>query len=371
MDNASKILMVYIEPTPYILDLLLTLQSTWHSKIDVLFLQDNFTQQWKLSLPNAYIILPSNKKQKIKSLYLFLIQKKYHCIFLAGWSHPITLTFLMMSKLRRIPVIVDSDTPLLPHTSRLKRILKSFLYPPLFLLPNLFLAGGTRQARYLMHYRVPKRKIILEKMTVDVLAIQKKISQFSNEFRIEMREKLGLSPQDIVFLFVGRLIERKGILEILSTFSEMHRPHAKCILIGDGELRNNVEVAAKHYPNIIYAGWLNQEKIIEYYFICDVVILPAHWEPWGLVINEAMASGKPVIVSNAVGCVDDLVIHNKTGLITQPSCLESLKNSIEYFLNNPEKIQTMSYHAFELISKWTMQDSARQISRGVELCILG
>jgi len=359
-DHMKKILMVFIEPTPYILDLIYALEKTEVGKIDVIFLKENFSQNWKLSLNDNYIVLKKNESM-VKMLYQRIIKEKYDAIFLAGWSHPTTLVFLMLSKIFRIPVVIDSDTPLLPNTLFWKRVIKRIVYPVLFTLPNLFLPGGTRQANYLKHYFVPCKKIILEKMTVNVLTIQKSIDKLPSDARIEFRKQLELTDKDIIFLYVGRLIERKGIQELLEAFSNINNPFVKCVIVGDGPLKPIVEEVAKVNHNIIYVGWLEKYKIIEVLFMSDIFVLPAHWEPWGLVINEAMAAGKPVIVTDQVGCADDLVIDKKTGLIIKSKSVADLTTAINYLLDNPKQCQIMSKNALELISHWTLEDSAKQI----------
>lgn len=357
--NMKKLLMVYIEPTPYILDLISTLEKTIDFQIDVLFLTENHSQQWNLSLKPTQLILKTNI---IKAINQYFFKEKYTAIFLAGWSHPVTLAFLFTAQFFRIPVLMDSDTPLLTQTQTAfyKRIIKRILYPFLFRFPNIFLPGGTKQANYLKYYHVPPKKIVIEKMTIDVADIQNTLSQFPTDSHTTLRKKYGLTVNDVVFLFVGRLIERKGVDELLQAFS---RVQARCIVVGDGPLESTLENCSK---NIIYMGRLSKLQIIEMFFISNVFVLPAHWEPWGLVINEAMAAGKPIITTDQVGCIDDLVIHGKTGLIVKSKSVSELVTAIQYFLNNPEQIAIMSQDTLSLIANWTLQDSAKQISMALD-----
>lgn len=361
--------MVYIEPTPYILDLIQALEKIYPEKIDVMFLHNNFSQDWGLKPNPRYFILEKNISSIVKTLYKSIFKEKYNVIFLAGWSHSITLTLLVLAKICRIPVIVDSDTPLLPCIPLWKRVIKRLIYPILFTLPNVFLPGGTRQANYLRHYFVPVKKIMLEKMTVDVVGIQKTIQKYSLNTRILLRKQFNLSETDFVFLFVGRLIERKGIKELLFAFSQINNTKAKCIIVGDGPLKSAVIDAAQTCHNIIYAGWLEKTEIIKMYYISDVFVLPAYWEQWGLVINEAMAAGKPVIVTDQVGCVDDLVIDKKTGLLIKNKSIPDLISAMRYFLDYPEQYKTMSQNALTLISHWTLEDSAKQIYMAINAVV--
>ena len=265
MSDLPKVLMVYTEPTPYLLDLIHVLEEKWHGNIDVLFISENFTQQWRID--NQYKILDKKTRRFTYLLKHYFNNKKYDTIFLAGWSHPITLFFLFMAKLHRIPVTVDSDTPLFQHTSSWKQVIKQWFYPILFKLPNHFLPGGTRQTQYLKYYRVPDHKITLEKMTVDVLAIQNHIQQFSDDSRKKLRDQWGITDNDFVFLFVGRLIARKGIEDLISAFSSIKNINVKCLIAGDGSLKTQIEDAAKGDKRIIYAGWLESKLLLDLYVV--------------------------------------------------------------------------------------------------------
>lgn len=357
----NKILMVFVEPTPYILDLISALNLSWPGQIDLIFLKENFSQQWNLSIKQNHVVLSPNILLKFKILYRCFFKEKYQIIFLAGWIHPFSLITMILSKFFSIPIVVDSDTPLLNLTPQWKRVIKRLIYPYLFKLPSMFLPAGTRQANYLAHYNVPPHKITIEQMTVDVVAIQKYIRQLQGGERDRLRKEIGLKPNDFVFLFTGRLIERKGIRELLQAFEKINIPQAKLIIVGDGPLKPYVEAVEKRCHYLYFAGWLEKNVLMNMFFISDVFVLPAHWEPWGLVINEAMAAGKPVIVTDQVGCVDDLIIPGKTGIVIKNKSIDELIDAIIYFCTHPIEYNIMSKHVLEHISHWTLADEANQI----------
>lgn len=357
----NKILMVSVEPTPYILGLINALTDTWLGKIDIIFLKENFSQEWALSLGKQEVALSKNLFKTIKIIYQSICKENYAVIFIAGWSHPVTLTFMFLAKLYGIPTVIDSDTFLSRYTASWKLAIKRIVYPILFKVPTLFLPAGKRQEKYLHHYNVPSKKIILEQMTVDVASIKKTIQKFPHDAREEMRKQFSFSSDDFIFIFIGRLIERKGIQEILSAFCRIQNDHAKLLIAGDGPLRHVVEEAAHANQNIQYVGRICPTKVIEVYFISDVLLLPAYFEPWGLVVNEAMAAGRPVIVSDQVGCLDDLVVSGKTGLIVEHRSTASLLSAMLYLLNNPLDYVAMSEAASQHIDSWTLENEARNI----------
>ena len=362
-DKVKKnILMIFIEPTPYIIGLIATLRNMGNCNIDVIFLQNNVSQQWNLPLDTQNVILPGNIISKMRYIFFRLISGDYDLVSLTGWGNSLCIALFFLSKSLRIPLVVDSDTPLLPSVSVVRRVVKRILYPVLFKIPRMFLPAGTRQAAYLMHYNVPSSKIILEKMTVDVLGIQQYINQLPVDASISFRRRAGLGLDDFIVLFVGRLIERKGIQELLQVFENLNNPRIKLVIVGDGPLTVDVENASRWNHAVHYLGWLEKNALIDVYVMSNIFVLPAHWEPWGLVINEAMAAGKPVIASNQVGCVDDLIISGKTGLVINPGCARSLQQAIGYLYDNPVEYNNMARSCLELISEWTLEQEAKQVS---------
>ena len=118
-------------------------------------------------------------------------------------------------------------------------------------------------------------------------------------------------------------------------------------MVGDGPLRVACEalVREQNLP-IRFAGFLNQSKITEAYVASDALALPSDGgETWGLVVNEAMACGRPCIVSDRVGCGPDLVIPQKTGSIFRLGDVTALANSMLGIADNPERVISMGVEA--------------------------
>lgn len=357
----SKILMVYIEPTPYIVGLINTLMPICESQLDILFLGENRSQNWQISENKNWIILPEDKIERFKIIFRLLSKGQYRMIHTAGWGEPLCMLFIILAKLFRIKVTVETDTPI-PHKLKLwKRAIKRLIYPILFSFVNLFLPGGTRQAKYLEHYAVQPKRIFPVNMTVDVASIKETVHGFKLDDRQRIRSHFNISEKDIVFLFVGRLEDYKGIMDLISAFSQIKNEHATFLIVGDGSLREQIKSAVCINKKICYLGRLIGKELIEIYFASDTLILPSHFEPWGLVVNEAMAVGRPVIVSDRVGCIDDLVIHQKTGWIYEAENIKELQTAIEYFIANPDNRINMGVQSAKIIEDWTLENEAKNI----------
>ena len=354
----KKILMIFVEPTPYILDLLERGFVDINKRCDIIFLTENLTQKWDLKTYNITFSILKSKATLFADIFF---KRKYRLVQIAGWGHSFTVSIILASRFFFVPVAVDSDTPLGMPTSRLKKTVKKIFYPILFKFPKMFLPSGTRQARYLNYYGVSNKKIIKEQMTVDVAYIQNFVKQIDAAKRDELRLSYNTQPDDIVFLFVGRLVAWKGIRELISAFELMHHTKERLGIVGTGDLDSEIWQATNRNNKITYFGKLHGDELWSTYHAADVFVLPSHKEPWGLVVNEAMAAGLPIIANKHAGCVDDLISEKIEGLLIDRSTVSSLCDAMRFLLNNPEKRKAMARSAFTHISHWTLQNEANNI----------
>ena len=141
---------------------------------------------------------------------------------------------------------------------------------------------------------------------------------------------------DFKYLYVGRIAQEKNIHDLINTFNSNGK---KLTLVGDGPLFESEKKRAN--KNISFLGYVSNLDLSDIYLKHDVFILPSISEPWGLVIDEALWFGLPVIVSSKVGCSKDLVSDLKTGVIFD-NCIDTAIYEIElkynYFYENVQKI---------------------------------
>jgi glycosyltransferase involved in cell wall biosynthesis len=360
--------MVYIEPTPYIIALIDRLRLVGGGSVEAYYITTDLSQPWELRLESRHV-LPRGFLARMQALRLALTRdREYTILHLAGWGHPVLLGALLMARSLKIPVAVESDTaegrpdPSWRHVWR--HWVKKLLYPLLFRLPSRFLPGGTRQARYLGQFGVEQERMTIAQMTVDVCAIRQFCAENREAARSAARARWGMSADQRIVLYVGRLEASKGLQELLSAFAHAAaEENDLCLAIaGDGSLRAHVEaIAAKPDCRVTYLGRLSGDDVLRSYLAADLLVLPSLFEPWGLVINEAMACGLPVIVSDRVGCVDDLVRPGETGLIVGAGREIDLASAIRQLARDEPARRHMGQAAERLISNWTLGNEVRNI----------
>ena len=138
---------------------------------------------------------------------------------------------------------------------------------------------------------------------------------------------------------------------------------AKGLLVGDGHLKQKLEVyAARHELDVSFLGFINQRELPEIYSIGDALVLPSDpRETWGLVINEAFACGVPVIVSDAVGCVPDLIREGLTGYSYKCGDIEDLVLKMKQLIKDKELNKDFNVGLSERVEKYSTKFAADAI----------
>jgi glycosyltransferase involved in cell wall biosynthesis len=282
---------------------------------------------------------------------------RYALLHLAGWGHPLLWRTLLFAR-RRIPVTVQSDTPAPRGEPTWRRLAKRMLYGALFRVPAMFTPAGTPQAEYIRSFGVSASRIRIARLAVDVEAIQK-VTHMPGR-RTAVRARLELTPDCVAILYVGRLEPHKGIDDMMGAFAELVRvvPHVMLLIAGDGTLRGRIARAAAAMPSVRYLGRLTGDDLWEAYAAADIAVVPSRFEPWGLVVNEAMAAGLPIIVSDCVGSAADLVREGSTGIVVPTACPSEFTRAMAELCMQPELRRSMGRRAREAIAPWTPANQA-------------
>jgi glycosyltransferase involved in cell wall biosynthesis len=363
---SAAVLAVYMEPAPYLTGLVRELRTAWNGRLDVLFIGRNLTQTWAEQPDQPTLdFLPENKLAALRQIGRQLRHSRYDLVHVAGWGHPVLMGAIILGALKNLPIISETDTQTPAREARWRRFAKMLIYPALFSLPRTFLPAGSRQAAYLKKYRVQDQSMRRGKMTVDVSQIVGFAGRYSADQKAMYRKGLGISDSvRTVFLYLGRLEDFKGIQDLFDAYMRLRtqRDDVALVIGGSGSLEGFVRDAADSLRSVHYLGHLTGDAVWEAYCAADVLVLPSRREPWGLVVNEAMAAGLPVIATDVVGCVDDLVRQDVTGLIVPAREPRFLNSAMSKIAANPAHRAKMGAEAKNLISDWTLAEEARIIT---------
>lgn len=364
----TRCLLLQLEPTPYILPRALYVYNDPDLHADLIWTYVNSSQDWGKdaeigSLPVLLDREVSRWRQlgRVAKLMSNILQGRYTVAHLAGWGHWVVRLAILCCKLRGVPFSVESDTQLNRDLTGWREWIKRKLYPIVLNWPAVVIPGGTRQAKLFRHYRVGEEKISISHMTTDI----GKLRSIQTRPREEFRRELGFSSEDVVVAYVGRLEWYKGIAVLLDGFEKavLANPNVLLAVIGDGSMMNELERFRGRLPagRVHIAGRQSIESVMQWMRSSDMLVLPSLHEQWGMVVNEAMASGLPVIVSAACGCVDDLVENDWTGCIFQSGDSDALAEKIVSLSRNESKRAEMGREAQRLIEPWVIERQAETI----------
>ena len=203
---------------------------------------------------------------------------------------------------------------------------------------------------YMKVCNVPVKPHVL-KNAIDIKKFNKPVSVDEKNM---IRNRLGLSEDDFVILFVGRIIQVKGILELMHAITGINNEKVKLLVVGSANFgkwefspySNKVKkFYQKHQDQIIFTGYVDNSELYQYASVADIQCVPSLWEEAaGLVVLEAMAEGLPLIITRSGGMIE--YIDESTSLIIdRKNITEQLKDSILYMKDHPEIRKQMSENA--------------------------
>jgi glycosyltransferase involved in cell wall biosynthesis len=231
----------------------------------------------------------------------------------------------------------------------------------LFALTTGFMVSGKLNADYYRHYGADPRRFFLLPWAVDNERFARE-SVLEDGEREELRQHYGIHPDAVVFLFSAKLVERKDPFALLRAYARMrHRGRAAVVFMGDGVLREPLErFAAEHrLAGARFIGFVNQAAIPKHYAMADVFVLPSLVEPRGAVINEAMAVGLPVVVTDRCGSLGDIVLPGDNGFVYPAGDAEALAAILDRLTEDDDLRTHMGERSREIIATW-------DFARGVE-----
>jgi glycosyltransferase involved in cell wall biosynthesis len=222
-----------------------------------------------------------------------------------------------------------------------------------------FLVPGTRHREYLLNRGAKPERIFLMPNAANISC-----SAEDPVHAGELRETYGITNGKVI-LYVGRLKTRKGVEFLLHAFSSIARERADTflVIVGTGPISGGLEDMARALgirDRTIFPGYVADNLLPAHYLISTVCVVPSITtcmaEPWALTVNEAMTCGRPVIVSDAVGAAQDMVINGQNGFIVPEQDPEALSVALRTILDDPALEERMGRRSRELIREFFTYD---------------
>ncbi len=280
---------------------------------------------------------------------------RFDAVWLHGYAYASYVLAFTAAKWHGIPVLVRTETHLGLTRNSLRRWIRDTVLSFAYRFVDAFLAIGTANREYYRSLGVPESKIFDVPYTVDNDRFIAAAS-ISDVERAEIRCRFGLPMDAPIVIFASKFMPRKHPEDVVRAMRivQENGVHASLLMVGTGEMEQTLRelCTSLGLKDFAFAGFVNQAELPRVLAASDVFVLPSENEPWGLIVNEAMCAGLPVVVGEQVGCVRDLVEDSVNGTSVAAGDVPDLANALERLLTDGELRTQMGSLSRTKIRQW-------------------
>lgn len=280
-------------------------------------------------------------------------------ILIYGWAYKSHLSAMRYFK-GKTPLWFRGDSTLIDEKKGFKDIARTLFLKWVYKNIDKAFYVGEANKRYFEKFGLKSEQLAFAPHAVDN-------SRFSHERNLEaehLRSKLGIPSSSVLFLFAGKFEVKKNPQLLLQAFQELNLENIHLLFVGNGELEGKLkngntlrQAQDDKSGRIHFMDFQNQTQMPTVYQACDLFCLPSQGpgETWGLAVNEAMGSGKAILVSDKVGCGVDLVKNGENGYIFESNNLIDLKAKISLLLSKENDLKGMGKASLGIIKNWSFE----------------
>ena len=279
------------------------------------------------------------------------LKKDWDAIVLCGYSNPTVIYASVWLRLHKIPFYMEVDGGLVREDSKLKYRFKRSLVSG----ADYWISSGRETTNYLVHYGAKRENVFHYPFTSlwekDILP-----KAPTNEEKNQLRQSLGMKEEKIL-LYVGRYDHKKGMDELLHCVPLLDKSAGVYFVGGEPKEEHLAFCKENQVENAHFVGFKKKDELALYYKAADALVLPTWSDVWGLVINEAMAFGLPVITTDRCVAGMELVENGVNGYIVPVKNQEALVSACNRLLS--EDYRKMGENALETIRPYTVENMAK------------
>ncbi|PQP91218.1 hypothetical protein CPT76_01375 [Paenibacillus sp. AR247] len=232
---------------------------------------------------------------------------------------------------------------------------------------DAFITYGTESANCLKHYGVEQEKIVVGYNTVDIRFFRNKYKEYINRADSDYKKQNKLK-----LLFIGQLIERKGLVQIIDALNLLGDSSWELKIVGSGPDEQKLAQRVKNYglqSQIHFEGYKQKEELTDYLIQSDCLLFPSLIEVWGLVVNEALATNTFVLASKYAGATKDIIINQQNGLIIDPLDVNDLLQAFRWLMDHQDYVRSRWKMSFQLWRKLHPHSYAKAVSEAIKTAI--
>lgn len=297
------------------------------------------------------------------SVFMRIVRELWDGVIIHSYTYPSDWLAWLACRLRGVPVLFGGEMYPVNYRSQpgfIERSLAPSLKGVMVKGCNACLAIGSVAREVLEDMGVPPERIFPAPYAVDNERFMAHAAALAPE-RSQIRTRLGLSPDLPVVLCVAGMVPVKRQLDLIEALARLDVP-TQLVLVGSGPMLEKMRVLCQQrLPGTILPGFVNQSALPEYYAAADIFALPSEAETFGLVVNEAMCFGLPIVASSGVAATRDLVQHGDNGFVFPPGDVQALASYLAILLTHPDRRRRSGDRSRQIISGWSHEASVRGV----------
>lgn len=282
-----------------------------------------------------------------------LLRTRYDAaIFFLGWGTITSLLGMAACRMSDTPILMFGDSSYPPPETTVAGKLRAGVLRTIVGMTDQYLVSGTLNAAYYQHYGADPARFHLVPWAIDNARFAEG-ARFAAGEREALRGRFGITPDQLAIVYSGKLLPRKDPMTLLRAVDAMqHRANTAVIFLGHGELRDELERFARERGlHVHFAGFVNQSELPKHYAMADVFVLPSRDDPRATVVNEAMACGLPIVITDRCGPSGDIVRHGDNGFVFAPGDVPALAAHLDTLSDRAVRTR-MAERSREIIATW-------------------
>jgi glycosyltransferase involved in cell wall biosynthesis len=306
----------------------------------------------KFSIPRGNIFLNP-------SIVANLLKESYDLVVVGGYFHPTMQLAMLLRALQRKPWVMFAERPGMNMRSHWANFMRKFAMLPVRSADAIIATGRLAKASYEASFG-PSTRVFSLPYLIDSQPFQ------------NIERKNGYTGRSIAFMACGQLIPRKGIDVLIRAFQRAARSRNIVLsIVGDGPERDELaaSVAAEFRERIRFIGFVPFADRLKFFAESDVFVHPARHDGWGVVIQEAMSAGLPVVATVQTGAAYELVEEGQNGFLVETEDEVALSDRIGWFADHAEQIPAFGARARTSVARLTPEWGASELVRIAQIVL--
>jgi glycosyltransferase involved in cell wall biosynthesis len=373
-ERATRVTVVSPEPTPYRAPLFDLVAARPEIDLTVIYAAPTVARRtWRVEPRHETVFLKGVRLPGLRGIFRhdYPVTPGIHAalrdtdpqvVVVSGWSTFASQAAIGWCRAKGVPYVVLVESHDLGPRAGWRRAIKGAVVPRVLKPAAGLLAVGSLAQRSVVERGANPARVRVFANTVDVAAWEARAERLG-ERRAELRQALGAADEDVIVLSVGRLAPEKGLETLIRAAAGDER--LLVVVAGSGPEREALErLASGLGARVQFLGEVEEERLAQAYVAADVFALLSLHEPWGVVVNEAAASGLPLVLSDRVGAAYDLLVEGENGFLVPAGDAQATTVALQR-LADPELRRRMGVRSRELVGDWGYEPSVENFLAAV------